>query len=300
MNIGFVGLGTMGLPIATNLLRAGVGPLRVWNRTAARADALVECGAVRCASIDALWREADLVMLMLFDETAADAVLGRHTPRFGARVGGRTIVQLGTTSPAYSAALGRDLDARGASYVEAPVSGSRVQAERGELVGMVAGSDETIDAVLPLLSPSCRRTFRCGSVPGALRMKLAVNHYLIAMVAALAETVHAARAAGIDPALLRDVLDAGPMASEVSRIKLGKLVRADFAPQAAVRDVATIAGLVSAQADAAGADAPLIRACATLYRRARDEGFGDFDMAAVIHALGSTRAAPGESRRRLR
>ena len=284
MNVGFVGLGTMGLPMATNLLRAGL-PLWLWNRTAERCAPLLGLGAHRAESIDALCRDAQTVLLMLFDEAALDAVLGRRTHAFGARVAGRTFVHLGTTSPAYSAALARDLETCGARYVEAPVSGSRVQAERGELIGMVSGSDDAVDAVLPLLASLCRRTFRCGAVPGALRMKLAVNHYLIAMVTALAETVHAARSGGVDTALLRDVLDAGPMASEVSRIKLDKLVRAEFAPQAAVRDVATIADLVLAQADGAGADAPLIRACATLYRRARDDGFGDLDMAGVIHAF---------------
>ncbi|HEY6941615.1 NAD(P)-dependent oxidoreductase [Dokdonella sp.] len=286
MTVGFAGLGTMGLPMAMNLLRAGHA-LRVWNRTAERCAPLLELGARHAVSIDALCRDADVVMLMLFDESALDAVLGRRSHAFGARVAGRTFVHLGTTSPAYSAALARDLDACGARYVEAPVSGSRVQAERGELVGMVSGGDAAVDAVLPLLAPLCRRTFRCGAVPGALRMKLAVNHYLIAMVAALAETVHAARAAGVDAALLRDVLDAGPMASEVSRIKLGKLVAADFTPQAAVRDVATIADLVTAQAETAGVDAPLIRACASLYRRTAAEGFGDLDMAGVVHAFGA-------------
>lgn len=284
MNIGFAGLGTMGLPMAANLLRAGQ-PLRVWNRTAGRCAPLLELGAARVGSIDALCRECDVVMFMLFDEAALDAVLGRHAPAFGSRVGGRTVVHFGTTAPAYSAALARDLQACGARYVEAPVSGSRVQAERGELVGMLSGDDDAIDLVQPLLAPLCRRLFRCGAVPGALRMKLAVNHYLIAIVAALAETVHAARATGVDLALLREVLDAGPMASEVSRIKLDKLVHDEFSPQAAVRDVATIARLVLAQADDAGAQAPLMRACASLYRRACDEGLGGLDMAGVIRVL---------------
>ena len=294
MNVGFVGLGTMGLPMATNLRRAGL-PLWLWNRTAERCAPLLGLGAHRAESIDALCRDAQTVLLMLFDEAALDAVLGRRTHAFGARVAGRTFVHLGTTSPAYSAALARDLETCGARYVEAPVSGSRVQAERGELIGMVSGSDDAVDAVLPLLASLCRRTFRCGAVPGALRMKLAVNHYLIAMVAALAETVHAARAGGVDTALLRDVLDAGPMASEVSRIKLDKLVRDEFSPQAAVRDVATIAELVLAQADDAGAQAPLIRTCATLYRRACDEGLGGFDMAGVIRALGVQNAGTAET-----
>jgi 3-hydroxyisobutyrate dehydrogenase len=175
---------------------------------------------------------------------------------------------------------------RGARYVEAPVSGSRGPAERGELVGMLAGRDEAaIDAARSLLGASGRLVVRCGGVPGALRMKLAVNHYLIATVTALAETVHAARCAGIDVALLRDILDAGPMASAVSRAKLDMLVRDDFAPQAAIRDVATIAALVAMQARRCGAQAPLIDICADLYRRALERGAGERDMIGVVSAF---------------
>lgn len=286
MSIGFVGVGTMGLPMASNLLRAKAS-LQVWNRTAARCAPLVRLGAQVADSMDALCRGSHVILLMLLDERAIDAVLGRSTPAFQERVRGRLLVHLGTTSPQFSQALEQDLRANGARYVEAPVSGSRVQAERGELIGMVSGDDDAVSEALHLLDPLCRQVFRCGAVPGALRMKLAVNHYLITMVTALAETVQAARATGIDTMLLRDILDAGPMASTVSRIKLDKLVRGDFSPQAAVRDVATIADLVAAQAEAAGADAPLIRACATLYRRARDEAYAGLDMTGVIHAFRS-------------
>src|SRR5204863_1145983 len=115
-------------------------------------------------------------------------------------------------------------------YVEAPVSGSRVPAERGALVGMVSGNPTAIQSIEPLLAPLCAKVFACGRVPNALRTKLAVNHFLITMVAALGETTQAARAAGIDLSILQEVLDAGPMASDVSRIKLDKLVRGDFSP----------------------------------------------------------------------
>jgi 3-hydroxyisobutyrate dehydrogenase len=86
------------------------------------------------------------------------------------------------------------------------------------------------------------------------------------------------------------VLDAGPMASAVSRAKLDKLVRGDFAPQAAIRDVSTIADLVLHQAEGDRQDTPLIRQCAALYRAALSAGHGDADMAAVVHAFQPPRA----------
>ena len=284
MTVGFVGLGNMGGPMARNLLRAGE-PLAVWNRTAASADALAAMGAARAKNIDDLCRQCDVLMVMLLDEGAVDAVFARGTTSFSRRVAGRTFVQLGTTSPGYSQALERDILASGGRYVEAPVSGSRVPAERGQLVGMVAGEQQAVADVLPLLAPLCSRVFPCGPVPAALRLKLAANHFLIGLVAVLAEAVHAARAASVDLALLRDVLDAGPMASDVSRIKLDKLVRGDFGAQAAIHDVANIARLVSRQCRDAGAEAPLMRQCTELFLAADARGHGALDMAAVIHAF---------------
>jgi len=285
MSIGFVGIGTMGAAIAANLLRAGT-PLVVWNRTSEKCAPLLARGATRAESIDALCAVCPTIFVMLLEEAAIDAVLGRGTPAFARRMRGRTLVHLGTTAPEYSQRLEHDLLGCGAFYVEAPVSGSRGPAERGELVGMLAGRDEqAMDATQLLLAPACRQVFRCGSVPRALRMKLAVNHYLVATVTALAETVHAARCAGIDVALLRDILDAGPMASEVSRAKLDKFVRDDFTAQAALGDVATIVTLVAGQAAQCGAHAPLIDTCADLYRQALEHGHGERDMIAVTAAF---------------
>ena len=284
MKVGFVGIDHMGEPMARNLLRAGI-PVRVWNRSPEKCEALVDIGAEQAASLEDLFRHTTTVMLMLLDSAAIDGVLGRGTRAFATRVRGKIIVHLGTTSPEYSRELELDVIAAGGAYVEAPVSGSRQPAEQGQLIGMVAGHDDAVERIQPLLAPLCTRVFRCGLVPGALRMKLAANHYLIGMVTVLAETAHAARAAHVDMQTLRQVLDAGPMASIVSRTKLDKLVGRDFSPQAAIRDVSTIAELVLGQCKGSSQDTPLIRHCASLYRRALDQGHGDEDMAAVVHAF---------------
>lgn len=291
MKVGFIGIGHMGEPMARNLLRAGV-PLLVWNRSPEKCEALDDFGAEHAASLQDLFKRSTTVMLMLLDSGAIDAVLGRGTPAFALRVCGKIIVHLGTTSPDYSRELERDVIAAGGAYVEAPVSGSRQPAEQGQLIGMIAGHDDAVEAVLPLLPSLCARVFRCGLVPGALRMKLAANHYLIGMVTVLAETTHAAQHANVDLQTLRQVLDAGPMASTVSRTKLDKLVGRDFAPQAAIRDVSTITDLVLAQCERSGQPTPLIRQCASLYRSALAAGHGDADMAAVVHAFSLPMPAP--------
>ncbi|MFF5302355.1 NAD(P)-dependent oxidoreductase [Streptomyces sp. NPDC013161] len=296
--VGFVGLGVMGQPMALNLARAGT-PLVVWNRTPGRCEPLAAAGAeVAADPAEVFDRADDIVFLMLADETAMDAVLGRGTADFAARVAGHTVVHMGTTSAEYSAGLQDDIRAAGGRYVEAPVSGSRVPAEQGKLVGMLAGDTDAVDVVRPLLAPVCKETFGCGAVPGALLMKFSVNLFLITLVSGLAEAFHFADRHGLDQRLLRDVLDAGPMASSVSRVKGPKLVTRDFTVQAAAADVLKNNRLIAEAAREAGLASPLLDVCHALYGETVEQGYGGEDMVAVVHALEARTegAAAGDAR----
>lgn len=284
MRIGFIGLGVMGLPMARNLARAGV-PLVVWNRTPDRCGPLEELGAEAVTDVRDLFAAVRIVIVMLANGDATDAVLRRGRPDFAELVRGRTIVQMGTTAPEYSRALEADILAAGGAYVEAPVSGSRKPAEAGQLVGMLAGRQESVDEVRPLLGPICAQTFVCGAVPRALTMKLAVNLYLIVMVSALAEATHFAEGHALDLDLFREILDAGPMASSVSRMKLPKLVAKEFSVQASIRDVHMNSGLVAGAARAAGIASPLLDVSDALFAETEAAGHGALDMAAVLLAI---------------
>ena len=284
MRVGFVGLGVMGQPMALNLARAGVD-LLVWNRTAERCEPLREAGAKLAASAAEVFRNADVIILMMANGAATDAVLGRGTEGFAGTVAGRLIVSMGTSSPEWSRGLDADIRAAGGRYVEAPVSGSRVPAEEGQLVGMLAGADDDVAMLRELLRPVCRETIPCGAVPGALTMKLSVNLFLITMVAGLAEAFHFAERQGVDLQRFQAVLDAGPMASAVSRIKLAKLCASDFSVQAAISDVKMNSGLVAEAARGAGIAAPLLDAADALFGEAEGLGLGKQDMAAVVQAI---------------
>ncbi|GIE97391.1 NAD(P)-dependent oxidoreductase [Paractinoplanes rishiriensis] len=279
MKVGFLGLGVMGRPMATNLAAAGVD-LVGWSRSG---------GTIPCAdtatSPGQVFERAGVVILMLANAEAVDSVLGRGTAAFPVHVAGRTVVHMGTTSPEYSADLGAAVAAAGGRYVEAPVSGSRGPAEAGQLVAMLAGQPDDRERVRPLLRPMCREVFDCGPVPQGLLLKLAVNTFLISMVTGLAEAFHFAAGHGLDAGLLRDVLDAGPMASFVSRGKAAKLVDGDFAVQAAIRDVHYNNRLIVEAAAARGLAAPLLDVCADLFAETGRLGHDGADMAAVIHAM---------------
>ena len=221
--IGFIGLGSMGEPMALNLVRART-PLLVWNRSPAKTAILAAAGAEVAPDAAQVFARTSIIVLMLADEVAIDAVLARG---------------------------GRDFVAR----------------------------------VRPLLAPMCRDAILCGAVPNALLMKLSVNLFLISMVTGLAESVHFAERHGLDLDLLVAALDAGPMASDVSRVKAPKLVGRDFAAQAAIADVLKNNRLVAEAARAAGIVSPLLDVCHALYRETLALGHGADDMVAVVKAI---------------
>lgn len=295
MDVGFIGLGLMGRPMALNLVRAGT-PMVVWNRTADRTGPLRAEGAKVADDAADVFRRARVVILMLADEAAIDAVLERGTPRFADLVADRTIVHMGTSSPVHSATLEADVLAAGGRYVEAPVSGSRVPAEEGRLVAMLAGRPEAVEEVRPLLAPMCAKTVVCGPAPKGLLMKLAVNIFLITTITGLAESLHFGERHGLDMGLLVDVLNSGQIASDVSRVKAVKLAARDFAAQAAIADVLKNNRLIAEAARRAGVASPLLDVCHALFGETLALGHGDLDMAAVVHAIEARTRTAGERR----
>lgn len=296
MKVGFIGLGVMGQPMALNLARAGT-PLVVWNRTPERSNALRDAGAQVADSVGEVFRQARIVIFMMASDTALDTVLGRGTAAFATNVAQHIIVHMGTTSADYSHGLEAEVRAAGGQYVEAPVSGSRKPAEAGQLVAMMAGESAAVEEVRPLLKPMCHETVVCGPVPTGLLMKLSVNTFLIPMVTAIAEASHLARRYGLDMKQFQAVLDAGPMASNVSRVKIDKLVNEDFTVQASIVDVLMNNRLAAEAARNANLASPLLDVCFNLYTETVALGHGKADMAAVVHAIEARSDAKLDPRR---
>jgi 3-hydroxyisobutyrate dehydrogenase len=275
----------MGEPMALNLVRSG-NRLTVWNRTTDRCAALAQAGAQVAESPSNLFAACEIVFLMLVDGCAMDHVLGRGTAQFRRNVAGKTIVNTATVSPRYSKELEADIRAAGGAYVEAPVSGSRKPAEAGQLVAMLAGDASTVANVEPLLGSLCRAMVPCGAVPGGLTMKLAVNIFLIASITGLAEAAHFAEAQGLDMATWAEIVNASQMASDISRVKVDKLLAGDLGAQAAITNVLETTRLIAEVAHDTGIDAPLMDASLELYRRAKALGLGGSDMISVVRAFG--------------
>ena len=137
---------------------------------------------------------------------------------------------MSTLSADYAQSLAEDIRAAGGRYVEAPVSGSRKPAEAGQLVGLLAGDEADLQKVRALLAPICKELFDCGAVPGALQMKFAVNSFLITMVTGLAEAWNFALQQNLDMKRFAEILNACPMASDVSRTKIAQAAGRGFSP----------------------------------------------------------------------
>jgi 3-hydroxyisobutyrate dehydrogenase len=275
--LGFIGLGTMGQPMALNLTRAG-HPLTVWNRSPQKGVPLSDAGATIVDDVADVFRRSDVVFLMLIDSAAVDHVLRRGTPSFAAQLSCRTVVNMSSVEPHYSSGLEKDIKDAGGRFVEAPVSGSRVPAETGQLVAMVAGDLSVVSDVSPLLRPMCHAIVFCGSAGSGLRMKLAVNIFMLVLATGLAEAVHFADRQKLDRQLLQRILNAGPMSSAFSRIKLAKLVADDFSAQALARDGCNSTRLITDAARDAHIAASLMDVCRELYEETVALGHGSSDM----------------------
>ncbi len=292
--IGFIGLGVMGQPMALNLAKAGTR-LVVWNRSAAAVDPLRKAGAVVAATVEEVFARTRIVILMLVNETVLDEVLWRGTPDFDKLVSGHIVVSMGSNPPGYSRGLAADILSAGGRYVEAPVSGSRKPAETAQLVALLGGDAETVAEVRPLLAPMCRETILCGPVGNALLMKLTVNLYLCTMLAGLAEAAHFAESNGLDLETFQAAINSGPMASDLTRVKIPKLVAGDFSVQAATADAFNSTKLIAEAARAANMASPVLDLCRTLYGESVELGNGRLDMVSVIKAIEARTEALGRS-----
>ncbi|KAK4466868.1 hypothetical protein QBC42DRAFT_319027 [Cladorrhinum samala] len=275
--IGFIGLGVMGKPMALNLARHF--PITVWNRSSSKYAELEEAGAGVGTSPSHVARESDVIFTMLFDAPAIEAILDDD---FSNALRSKILVNTSSVPVEFSQQLAGYVSNAGGHFIEMPVSGSKVPAERGELVGMMAGDRDVAERIRPIVEPLTAAAVYCGPVGSGLKTKYAINLYLVAITAGLSESMNLARAQGLDLEAFSQVLSAGPMASPYSNIKLPKMLKQDWSAQAAVKDCYNSTLLIQSAARSVGAWTPITDLCGSLYRQAHESGLGEEDMTAIL------------------
>jgi len=277
--IAFLGTGRMGGPMAANLARGGFG-VRVWNRTASRAEALAADGAVVAASPAGAVRGATIVITMLADGPATGQAASGPDGLLAADPG--TIwVQMATVGAGWTARLASMADARGIVFVDAPVSGSEGPARAGQLVILASGPQQVQDVLAPVFGVLGRATAWQGPAGQGTLAKLVLNNWLADLTEATAETLSFARRLNLDPAGIVDLLQSTPLGAPYAVQKARSMLAGDFSPAFALKHALKDAELAAQAAQASGATLTLTSALLPRWRDTAASGHADDDLSAV-------------------
>ena len=228
-SIGFVGLGIMGHPMAMNLVKAGF-PVTVFNRTPGKTGALQQAGAQVAGSAAAAARNADVVIMIVSDSAAVEQVVtGPGGVLEGLRQGA-IVSDSSTISPMVSRKMACHAAGKGASWLDAPVTGSKHGAEKGELTFMIGGERETFDRALPVLQVLGKKHIYCGANGSGLSAKLAQNAIQATMVEVFCEGFVLARKAGVRPEVMFEIIQSSMARAALTDFKAPFIFRGDFTP----------------------------------------------------------------------
>lgn len=277
--VGLVGLGLLGSALARRLGQAGY-PIVGFDVAPERRDALA--GTVAVAAEVAEVAACDRIVLSLPTSKEVAAVLSALEPALRQ---GTVIVDTTTGDPETVEPLGRHLDGRGVGYLDATISGSSADVERGEAIGMVGGPADVVARAAPILSALVRRWHHVGGWGDGTRLKLVTNLALGLHRAVLAEALGLAASMGLDLAATLAVLRESAAYSRVMDTKGDKMVRGDFAPQARLSQHLKDVRLILAEGERTGAKLPLSELHARLLEAVEALGLGDRDNSAVLRAF---------------
>ncbi|RII26399.1 MAG: NAD(P)-dependent oxidoreductase [Geobacter sp.] len=281
---GFIGLGIMGSGMAKNLVKTGF-EVTVWNRSAEKCRELAELGATVAATPRQVVENCQATFAMLADPVAALAVCDGPDGVLAGMSAGKGYVDMSTVDVATSAGIAAAVTARGGRFLEAPVSGSKKQAEDGALIILAAGDRSLYEEVLPGFERMGKKMLYLGEVGNGARMKLVVNMVMGGMMTAFCEGLALGGRTGLDQADILDVLDAGAMSNPMFRLKGGVIGQGSFTAAFPLKHMQKDMRLAVAMGDGVGQ--PLFSAATAneLFKRARGMGFGDEDFAAVFKAI---------------
>ncbi|MDG6110442.1 NAD(P)-dependent oxidoreductase [Dactylosporangium aurantiacum] len=283
MKIAVLGLGAMGSRMARRLLATGEHEITAWNRAADATRPLVEAGATAAPTPAAAAEQCDLVLAMLRDDDAGRSVwLDPDTGALTTMAAGAAAVDCSTVTPAFSAELAARCTHRGVDFLDAPVLGSRPQADAGALIFLVGGQPAVARRVEPVLRQLGGAVHHMGQAGTGARMKLLANSLFAVQVAAVAELLGAVDGTDLDASRVVEVLTATPVASPAAATAatamLGPTFPAAFPVELVAKD------LRYAVADAAARDrpVPLTGTAAATFQQALDRGYGGDNITGVV------------------
>jgi len=279
--VAFIGLGIMGGRMAKNVLRAGY-PLRVYNRTRAKTEAVRELGAAVAAAPREAVVGADMVITMVADPPALAAVLEGPEGAFAGCRPGTLVIDMSTVDPGTSQAMAAKAQGLGLRYLEAPVTGGVGAAEQGTLTIMVGGTPEDFAAAKPLLESMGKKILHAGPMGASSVLKLTTNLVAACIVTAMNEGLVLAAKAGLDPGLTAEVLaERSPLIGRTAP----RVLEGDFAARFPLKLSHKDVRLALATGRSLGVPLSALETVAQLQAAALAKGLGELDQTATIRVL---------------
>jgi 3-hydroxyisobutyrate dehydrogenase len=279
--IALLGLGLMGSGMAGRLLDAGY-PLTIWNRTPDKAQALANRGARLAKSPRDAAASAAIVISMLADvPVCRDVWLGRGEALVDIAPG-TILIESSTVTVEWIEELDRAAKEHGCDLVDAPVTGSKPQAEAGQLLFLAGGSSATVNKVTPVLKAMGRDVVHVGPVGSGARLKLINNFLSGSQAAALAEALSLIERSGLDREKALGVITEGAPGSPLVKLLSGRMTARQYEPNFVLRLMAKDLRYAVTEADHQALDLDMGRAALRVFEHAIAAGQGDDDMSAVV------------------
>ena len=281
MHIGVAGLGAMGANIAARLIEVG-HQVTVWNRNPDKSKPLAEAGATVAATPAALASAVEVVLTILTDGAAIDAVYNGPDGLLSGNVKGKLLVEMSTVAPKVELELAPKVRAKGAALVECPVGGSTGPARQGKLLGLMGAEPADAERARPILEQLCRKVEHCGPIGAGSAMKLAINLPLMVAWQAYGEAFAIARSVGWEPKRLLDLFVESNGANNALKMRADMVVAlfdgrdpgpTTFSIANGVKDLRTMVEAGSAL----GADMLATKAALTAFEDAVQHGQGGGD-----------------------
>ncbi|MBV8143030.1 MAG: NAD(P)-dependent oxidoreductase [Verrucomicrobia bacterium] len=280
MKVALIGLGTMGSGMGAQLLKAGFA-LTIFNRTSERAKPLLELGASLATNPREAAKNAEVIISMVAEDTASRGVwlgpegaLSDVTPK-------SLLIESSTLSSRWVQQLAAEAAARACAFLEAPVTGSKTQAESGQLVFLVGGDSAVLDDARPVLQAMGREIIHFGPIGSGTKVKLLNNLLVGIQVASFAEMIGLAEHLGVDPESAARFISNGAPGSPMVKIAMQRILARDFTPNFSLRLMAKDLGYAIGEADEAS-KLPMTSAAKGIFDAGIEEGLEAKDLCSVI------------------
>jgi 3-hydroxyisobutyrate dehydrogenase-like beta-hydroxyacid dehydrogenase len=279
--IAFLGLGAMGSRMATNLVKAG-HDVTVWNRDVAKAEVFSQLGASKADTPGAAASGADFVFSMVTDDVAARTTwLDRSSGALQALRPGSIAIECSTVTPAWIHELGIAAAAQGVALLDAPVAGSRPQAEAGQLVFMVGGDAPAFARAEPVLAPLAAKVLHVGHLGQGAVLKLAVNTFFAAQLASVAELLGFLSRNGFELEQAADLLAMFPIVAPPIAGAAKMMASRNTTPLFTIDLIEKDLGYIIETARTSGADLPGAESARAAFQRAQDKGLGQSNVSGL-------------------